>query len=205
MVRAGEGSASEGAGRSTRPGPTSELRRPCGVLADWLLKFGLHPHQASSPMSDTEPTAFEKAAMREAVDRALTSMHQSGKAGIAATILLDGKAVATGENEVALHSDPTRHAEMVALSAAAKALGTTDLSRCVMISTLQPCEMCLAAMRFARIDRVVFGATQEKVAAKYFVFAGLSLIDFQTAGHPFAAIGGQFEDELLPLYIDGQE
>lgn len=150
-------------------------------------------------------SASETKAMREAVDRALLAMNQSGKAGIAATILLDGEPVGRGENEVRLQSDPTKHAEMVALSAAAKRIGTTDLSGCVMISTLQPCEMCLAAMRFAGIKRVIFGATQEQVAAKYFVFPGLSLADFQDAGTPFEAIGGQFEAELLPLYIDGQE
>lgn len=150
-------------------------------------------------------SASETKAMREAVDRALLAMNQSGKAGIAATILLDGEPVGRGENEVRLQSDPTKHAEMVALTAAAKRIGTTDLSGCVMISTLQPCEMCLAAMRFVGIKRVIFGATQEQVAAKYFVFPGLSLADFQGAGTPFEAIGGQFEAELLPLYIDGQD
>lgn len=155
------------------------------------------PH---NPISETETKA-----MREAVDRALRAMNQSGKAGIAATILLDGEAIGQGENEVRLQSDPTKHAEMVALTAAAKRIGTTDLSGCVMISTLQPCEMCLAAMRFAGIKRVIFGATQENVAAKYFVFPGLRLADFQGAGTPFEAIGGQLEAELLPLYVDGQE
>ena len=156
-------------------------------------------------MSDATLTASEMYAMREAVDRALAAMHQSGKAGIAATILLNGRTVGLGENEVRLQSDPTRHAEMVALSAASKLLGTTDLSDCVMLSTLQPCEMCLAAMRFAGITRVVFGATKAKVAGKYFVFPGLSLSDFHRAGVPFEALGGILEDELLPLYADGQE
>ena len=152
-------------------------------------------------MSKDTISAAENSAMREAVDRAFAAMKQSGKAGIAATILLDGASVGWGENEVSLQSDPTKHAEMVALTAAAKQLGTTDLSQCVMISTLQPCEMCLAAMRFSGIKRVIFGATQEKVAAKYFVFPMLSLADFQNAGEAFEAIGGQFEDELLPLYV----
>ena len=156
-------------------------------------------------MNDKRPTDQEHAAMREAVDRALKAKNETGKAGIAAAVLLDGVAIGRGENEVRLQSDPTKHAEMVALTEAAKQLGSTDLSNCVMISTLQPCEMCLAAMRFAGIKRVVFGATQGKVAAKYFVFPGLSLHDFQRAGEPFDAIGGQMEDELLPLYIDGQE
>lgn len=155
------------------------------------------PHDQLSP--------DEIAALREAVDRALRAKDQSGKAGIAAAILFNGEAIGRGENEVRLQSDPTKHAEMVALTAAAHELGKTDLSGCVMISTLQPCEMCLAAMRFAGITRVIFGATQDNVAPKYFVFPGLSLADFKKAGEPFEAIGGQFEDELLPLYVDGQE
>ncbi|RYD62801.1 MAG: nucleoside deaminase [Verrucomicrobiaceae bacterium] len=156
-------------------------------------------------MPNAQPTTEELAAMREAVDRALKAQKESGKAGIAAAILLHGTAIGRGENQVRLQSDPTKHAEMVALTEAGKKLGSTDLSQCVMISTLQPCEMCLAAMRFAGIKRVIFGATQDKVAAKYFVFPGLSLTDFQKAGEPFEAIGGQLEDELLPLYVDGQE
>lgn len=156
-------------------------------------------------MDDKRAKDEELVAMRDAVDRALKARNESGKAGIAAAVLLDGVVIGRGENEVRLQSDPTKHAEMVALTEAGARLGSTDLFKCVMISTLQPCEMCLAAMRFAGINRVVFGATQEKVAAKYFVFPGLSLSDFQRAGEPFDAIGGQMEDELLPLYIDGQE
>lgn len=156
-------------------------------------------------MDDKRAKDEELVAMRDAVDRALKARNESGKAGIAAAVLLDGVVIGRGENEVRLQSDPTKHAEMVALTEAGARLGSTDLSKCVMISTLQPCEMCLAAMRFAGINRVVFGATQEKVAEKYFVFPGLSVSDFQRAGEQFDAIGGQMEDELLPLYIDGQE
>lgn len=157
------------------------------------------------PMVANAVSHAETAAMREAVDRALRTRGQSGKAGIAATILHKGKVVGQGENEVRLQSDPTKHAEMVALTSAAHHLGTTDLSGCVMLSTLQPCEMCLAAMRFAGIRRVIFGATQARVAAKYFVFPSLSLSDFQESGEQFEAIGGIFEEEILPLYIDGKE
>lgn len=156
-------------------------------------------------MYHDQPSPGERTAMRDAVNRALRAKNESGKAGIAAAILRDGVTIGLGENEVNLQSDPTRHAEMVALTQAAHALGHSDLSGCVMISTLQPCEMCLAAMRFAGIERVIFGATQDKVAAKYFMFPNLSIADFQAAGKPFEAIGGQFEAELLPLYVDGQE
>lgn len=150
------------------------------------------------------PTPAEDMALRNAIDRALTARHESGKAGIAACILRDGKPLSTAENEVQLQSDPTQHAEMVAITRAAAALGSTDLSGCVMISTLQPCEMCLAAMRFAGIKRVIFAATQERVAAKYFVFPHLRISDFQHDGN-FTAIGGIDESRVLPLYATGEE
>lgn len=156
-------------------------------------------------MSKTTLSAFETEAMQDAVKRALEARQQSGKAGIAASILKNDGYVGRGENEVRLQSDPTKHAEMVAITRAAQQLGTTDLSDCVMVSTLQPCEMCLAAMRFSGIRRVIFGATQQNVAPKYFVFPGLGIADFQQAGDPFEAIGGQFEQELLDLYKDGAE
>ncbi|KKB08196.1 hypothetical protein VE26_10480 [Devosia chinhatensis] len=143
--------------------------------------------------------------MRDAVERALQARRQSGKAGIAAAILRDGVVIGRGENEVRLQSDPTKHAEMVALTEAGHFVGSTDLSGCVIISTLQPCEMCLSAMRFAGIRRVIFAATQAHVAGKYFVFPGLSIDDFIAAGEPFTAIGGTMEDDVLPLYRDGDE
>lgn len=150
------------------------------------------------------PVAAERAAMDEAVTRALQAAQDSGKAGIAAAVLRDGQVIATGENEVHLHSDPTRHAEMVAISRAAATLDRTDLSDCTLISTLQPCEMCLAAMRFARIGRVVFAAAQAHVAPKYFVFPTLQIEDFGRSGG-FSWVGGLQEDRVLHLYAQGAE
>lgn len=151
------------------------------------------------------PNTIELEALNQTIARALKARHESGKAGIAAGVLLDGEMIATGENEVSLRSDPTKHAEMVALTAAAKHLGTTDLSGCVLLSTLQPCEMCLSAMRFAGIKKVIYAATQANVAEKYFVFPRLRLEDFKRAGEAFEAIGGVRESEVLHLYVDGDE
>ncbi|WP_168219787.1 nucleoside deaminase [Pseudotabrizicola formosa] len=157
------------------------------------------PESTPVPVSPTEHTALV-----EAAQRALAARDQSGKSGIAAAILRDGQTIAEAENEVHLQGDPTRHAEMVAIARAAEVLGTTDLKGCVMISTLQPCEMCLAAMRFAGIRRVIFAATQGRVAAKYFAFPHLSLDDFRH-GDDFDAIGGVCEDLVLHLYATGEE
>lgn len=141
--------------------------------------------------------------MDEAVARALKAAKESGKSGIAASVLQNGKIIATGENETHLQCDPTKHAEMVAIARASHALAKTDLSDCVLISTLQPCEMCLSAMRFAKIGRVIFAATQANVPPKYFVFPHLRIEDFRF-GKEFEWVGGVNEADVLHLYANGQ-
>ncbi|MFN3662489.1 nucleoside deaminase [Yoonia sp.] len=148
-------------------------------------------------------TEFERARLAEAIGRAISARSETGKSGIAAAVLRDGRVISEAENEVHLQSDPTRHAEMVAIHRAAQALDTTDLSGCVLISTLQPCEMCLSAMRFAGIDRVIFAATKANVALKYFAFPHLEIDDFQRGD--FVAIGGVDEHRILHLYAHGTE
>lgn len=151
------------------------------------------------------PSDFERDAMREAVAQARAAVCEPGKAGIAAAVLRDGKIVATGTNHVERDTDPAQHAEIVALGRATAALGRADLGDCVLISTLQPCEMCLAAARFAGVRRIIFAARKENVAAKYFVFPHLTLGDFQGTPPAFAIIGGVMEDDVLDLYEGGQE
>ncbi len=145
----------------------------------------------------------ERKALCEAIGRALEAHRASGRTGIAAAIVQGDEVIETAENHVDQDCDPTRHAEMVALSAVTARLGRKDLSDCTLISTLQPCEMCLAAMRFAGIGRVVFAAQQANVAAKYFVFPGLGIEDFHAAGPSFGHVGGVMEEDVLHLYADG--
>ena len=144
-------------------------------------------------------------ALRAAIARALDAHRDSGRTGIVASILHDDAIVVTAENQVDQDSDPTRHAEMVALAQATTRLGRKDLSGCTLVSTLQPCEMCLAAMRFAGIRRVIYAATQPNVAGKYFVFPRLGIEDFRAAGEDFSFVGGVMEAEVLHLYADGTE
>lgn len=126
--------------------------------------------------------------------------------GIAALVARDGEILSQGLNEVHLENDPTRHAEIVAIGHATRAAGTTDLSGATLYSSLQPCEMCLAALRFAGIARVVFAATKPRVAAKYFMFGGLGISDFRAASaEPFEIRGGLLEAEVLDLYAEGDE
>ena len=151
-------------------------------------------------------TAEEWDTMSLVVVRACLAVDEGGKVGIAAAVVKHGVVVALDANEVHLASDPTRHAEIVAISRAGHVLQTADLSGCTLFSSLQPCEMCLAAMRFAGIDRVVFAAQQHQVPDKYFKFNALTLQDFMSASPTaFSARGGVLDHIVLPLYCNGDE
>ncbi len=151
-------------------------------------------------------TEVEDKALRQAIARALDAHRSDGRTGIAAAIIHGDRVVVTAENEVDQYGDPTKHAEIVAINAASDKLGREALGDCVLVSTLQPCEMCLSAMRFAGIGRVIFAATKANVAAKYFVFPGFGIDDFQAASDStFTYAGGVHESDVLHLYADGTE
>ena len=81
-----------------------------------------------------------------------------GEVPVGAVVLHEGHVVARSGNERELRQDPTAHAEVNALRAAASVLHAIDLSGCTLYSTCEPCPMCLAASHWSKVDRVVFGA-----------------------------------------------
>jgi tRNA(adenine34) deaminase len=81
---------------------------------------------------------------------------------IGSVIVHNGEVIGSGHNERELRSDPTAHAEMIALREAARALGSWRVLESVMYVTLEPCAMCAGAIVLARVPRVVFGATDPK-------------------------------------------
>lgn len=85
-----------------------------------------------------------------------------GDVPVGAVLVCDGQRVAGGANRTVRDQDPTAHAELVALRAAAAALGSWRLERCTLYVTLEPCAMCAGAIVLARVARVVFGAWDEK-------------------------------------------
>lgn len=96
---------------------------------------------------------------------ALEQAREAGAAGevpVGALVVLDGAVVGQGFNQPILRSDPTAHAEVVALRAAASALGNYRLPGSTLYVTLEPCAMCAGAIMHARVARVVFGARDPK-------------------------------------------
>jgi len=89
----------------------------------------------------------------------------SGKGGpFGAVIVRDGRIVGEGFNTVTATHDPTAHAEVNAIRAATKALGTFSLAGCELYTSCEPCPMCLAATYWARIDRIYYGASAADAA-----------------------------------------
>jgi tRNA(adenine34) deaminase len=88
-----------------------------------------------------------------------------GEVPIGCVIVRDGAVIAQGANRTLADRDPTAHAEMVAIRAAATALGSERLVDCDLYVTLEPCTMCAAAISFARIRRLYYGAADPKGGA----------------------------------------
>lgn len=103
----------------------------------------------------------------ELMRRALTLSEDSVKNGggpFGALIAKDGEIVAEGANCVVPHCDPTAHAEVSAIRAAARKLGTFDLSGCEIYTSCEPCPMCLGAIYWARMDKIYWGNNRKDAA-----------------------------------------
>ena len=107
---------------------------------------------------------------------------EAGEVPIGAVVVRDGAIVVRGQNRVLRDVDPTAHAEIVAMRAAAVALGNYRLNGCTLYVTLEPCAMCAGAMIHARIDRLVFAAADPKAGACGSVLSVLNhpLLNHQT-------------------------
>lgn len=102
--------------------------------------------------------------MRMALEQAQAAA-QNGEVPVGAVVVHQGQVIGTGRNAPIHQSDPTAHAEVQALRAAATRLGNYRLSECTLYVTLEPCAMCSGAILHARLKRVVFGATDPKTGA----------------------------------------
>ncbi|WP_051823783.1 tRNA adenosine(34) deaminase TadA [Streptomyces sp. NRRL S-1448] len=103
--------------------------------------------------------------MRQALGEAARAPG-TGDVPVGAVVLsADGTVLGTGHNEREATGDPTAHAEVLALRAAARAVGEWRLTGCTLVVTLEPCTMCAGALVLSRVDRVVYGARDAKAGA----------------------------------------
>jgi guanine deaminase len=124
----------------------------------------------------------------------------AGEGPFGAVVVRDDEIVAEGTNRVTADHDPSAHAEVVAIRAACRALGTFSLPGAVLYSSCEPCPMCLATALWARVDRVVFAADRDDAAAAGFddrlfhdVLAGRAPAPVPVQQRTVAAAGSPFE------------
>ncbi len=125
--------------------------------------------------------------------------HAAGEVPVGAVVVHRGRVVGLGRNAPIGSNDPTAHAEIAALRAAAQTLGNYRLDECELFVTLEPCTMCSGAMLHARIRRVVFGATDPKTGAAGSV---LNLFEPSKLNHQTLAQGGVRGEECGALLSD---
>lgn len=115
-----------------------------------------------------------------------------GEVPVGAVVVLNNEVIASGRNKSIRESDPTGHAEIIALRAAAARQGNHRLSDATLYVTLEPCVMCTGAIVQARVKRVVFGAYDKKAGALGSV---VDLSDSKALNHRFEINGGVLADE----------
>lgn len=138
--------------------------------------------------------------MQQALDLAQKAA-AAGEVPVGALVVKDGVVIATGANQPVIAHDPTAHAEIVALRAAAHALGTDRLTGCDLWVTLEPCAMCAGAIAHARIARLYYGASDPKGGA---IEHGPKLFDQPTVHHRpeiYAGIAAEEAAELLRAFF----
>ncbi len=146
-------------------------------------------------MRSEVPTPADEQMMALAIERAREA-ERHGDVPIGAVIVRDGEPLAAAGNERELRADPTAHAEILAIRAAAEALGGWRLPGTTLYVTLEPCAMCAGAIVLARIPVVVFGAPDPKAGAAGSV---LDILAEPALNHRPEVRGGVLEAESAAL------
>ena len=123
----------------------------------------------------------------------------TGEVPVGCVIVRNGQVLARAGNRTLTDRDPTAHAEMLAIRSAAAAIGSERLTDCDLYVTLEPCAMCAAAISFARIRRLYFGAADPKGGA---VENGVRLFAAATCHHRPEVYGGIAESAAATLLRD---
>jgi tRNA(adenine34) deaminase len=140
--------------------------------------------------------------MARALELARAGSETPGASPIGCILVLDGRVIAEGHNEVGLRHDPTAHAEIVAIRRACESLARDDLAGATLYSTLQPCGMCTMASIWSSVGRIVYGAGREDVHKMYFEDRHLDTMDFLRDAYreDMPLVGGVRREECAALY-----
>ena len=147
------------------------------------------------PSAATGERAVDETFMRTALELAAEA-RRCGEVPVGAVVVLNGVVIGQGFNQPIGSHDPTAHAEIVALRAAAAALGNYRLTGAELFVTIEPCQMCVGAMVHARIARVVYAAPEPRAGA---LESAMRAHEHPALNHRMEALGGVLEDESRAL------
>lgn len=145
--------------------------------------------------ADVSPPSDDERYMRLALAKAATAIEHDD-VPIGAVLVADGQVLAQAANERELRSDPTAHAEVLALRAGAERLGGWRLPETTLYVTLEPCAMCAGAIVLARVPRVVFATTDPKAGAAGSIF---DVLGEERLNHRPAVVAGVLAEEAAEL------
>jgi tRNA(adenine34) deaminase len=129
---------------------------------------------------------------------------ERGEVPVGAVVVVDGAIVGEGFNQPIGASDPTAHAEIVALRAAGARLGNYRLTGATLYVTIEPCQMCVGAMVHARVARLVYGATEPKAGA---IESAMRAHEHPSLNHRLEVTGGVLADDsraLIQAFFQGR-
>jgi tRNA(adenine34) deaminase len=129
--------------------------------------------------------------MRVAIDQAEIA-RENGDVPVGAVIVHEGRLIAKAYNQREQLNDPTAHAEIIALTQAAEAVGNWHLDDCTIYVTLEPCAMCAGALVLARMDRLVYGCQDPKAGACGSLY---NIVQDERLNHRLEVTSGVMEDE----------
>lgn len=163
------------------------------------------PHGNDEPYTGRVPfgyMAVYESAMRQAIDQALR-LAEAGPLGDvpvgAVVVAADGTVIGAGHNRCIATTDPTAHAEIVAIRQAAARTASWRLDGCTLVVTLEPCSMCAGAVHSARIRRVVYGAPDPRAGAAGSLW---DILRDRRLGPPVEVIGGVLAEPCGQLLSD---
>ena len=148
----------------------------------------------------TDPKTF----MRRAIALSRQNLETMAGGPFGSVVVKDGQIVGEGRNDVLATNDPTAHAEIVAIRDAARRLGTFDLTGCEIYTSCEPCPMCLAAIYWARLDRIYYACSRQDAAHAgfddEFIYAQFGL-DLPQRSLPMVQLGCAAADDLFQEWI----
>jgi tRNA(adenine34) deaminase len=149
-------------------------------------------------MTEAKGSAADRAFMKLALDEARSAM-AADEVPVGAVVVRDAQILSRASNRTIRDQDPTAHAETLALREASRVVGSWRLGGCTLYVTLEPCAMCAGALVLARVDRVVFGAWDDKAGMAGSVG---DLLRHPRLNHRPAVLGGVLEAETGAVLRD---